>query len=54
MLSALKAFEQMPQADNVGWEVLLTPDEEIGSPGSAEIIASRAPRHKVGLILSRR
>lgn len=50
MLWALKAFEQLPQAAKLGWEVILTSDEEIGSPGSAEIIESRAKKHKVGLI----
>lgn len=50
MLWALKAFEQLPQASNLGWEVILTADEEIGSPGSSEIIESRAHRCKVGLV----
>lgn len=34
MLAALQAFEQTPHAANLGWEVLLTPDEEVGSHGS--------------------
>lgn len=50
LLAALKAFEQLPQAKNLGWEVLLNADEEIGSPGSAEIIAYRAKQHKVGFV----
>lgn len=35
MLAALQAFEQTPRATELGWEVLLTPDEETGSHGSA-------------------
>lgn len=50
LIWALKAFEQLPQAANLGWEVLLNSDEEIGSPGSAEIIAYRAKQHQVGFI----
>lgn len=50
LLWALKAFEQLPQAANVGWEVLINADEEIGSPGSAEIIAYRAKQHTVGFV----
>lgn len=50
MLWALKAFEQLPQASTLGWEVILTADEEIGSPGSSEIIESRAHKFKVGLV----
>ncbi|HSX20382.1 MAG TPA: hydrolase [Gammaproteobacteria bacterium] len=50
LLWALKAFEQLPQAKNLGWEVLLNSDEEIGSPGSAEIIAFRAKQHRVGFV----
>lgn len=50
MLWALKAFEQLPQAKNLGWEVLINSDEELGSPGSAEIIAYRAKQHQVGFV----
>lgn len=35
ILAALEAFEQTPQAAKLGWDVLLTPDEETGSHGSA-------------------
>jgi glutamate carboxypeptidase len=47
---ALKAFEQLPQAENLGWELVLNSDEELGSPGSAEIIESRGKKHQVGLV----
>lgn len=50
LLWALKAFEQLPQSQNLGWEVLLNADEEIGSPGSAEIIAYRAAHNQVGFV----
>src|SRR6202008_3311729 len=35
MLGALRAFERTDAARELGWEVVLNPDEEIGSPGSA-------------------
>jgi glutamate carboxypeptidase len=38
MLAALQAFERCPWAEKVGWEVLINPDEEIGSPGSATLL----------------
>lgn len=50
LLWALKAFEQLPQATNIGWEVLLNADEEIGSPGSAEIIKFRAKHFQLGFV----
>ncbi len=34
MLKALEAFERSPWANELGWEALINPDEEIGSPGS--------------------
>ncbi|MEG2313850.1 M20/M25/M40 family metallo-hydrolase, partial [Brevundimonas sp.] len=39
MLGALEAFEAHPLKDRVGWTALLSPDEEIGSPGSAPLLA---------------
>jgi glutamate carboxypeptidase len=39
MLEALRAFEHHPQADRIGYRVLISPDEEIGSPGSAAVLA---------------
>jgi len=50
MLEALAAFEQSPLAQRIGWTVILNPDEEIGSPGSAAILAQQAPQHDLGLI----
>ncbi|MDT9597894.1 hydrolase [Sphingosinicella rhizophila] len=42
MLAALKAVEGSPIADRFGYEVVINSDEEIGSPGSAGLIASAA------------
>lgn len=50
MLAALTAFEQTPAAAQVGYEVLLGPDEEIGSPGTAPLLAAAAPRFELGLV----
>ncbi len=37
MLAALRALEESPFASQIGWTVLINPDEEIGSPGSAPL-----------------
>lgn len=50
MLEILKVFEQTPWAKNLGWEVLLVPDEEIGSIYSAPLFESAAKRNMLGLI----
>ncbi|HXH04774.1 MAG TPA: hydrolase [Candidatus Competibacteraceae bacterium] len=50
MLHALLALERSPWAENVGWEVLLNPDEEIGSLGSAPLLEAAARRNHIGLI----
>ena len=49
MLAALEAFEQHPSAANLGYRVLLSPDEEIGSPASASLLAELAHGAQVGL-----
>jgi glutamate carboxypeptidase len=49
MLAALQMFEQLPGAKRVGYEVLISPDEEIGSPGSAPLLAELGKRAHVGL-----
>lgn len=46
----LKAFEQTPYADQISWEVIINPDEEIGSPGSKKIFEERAKSAAYGLI----
>ncbi len=50
LLAALQAFEATAMARNIGWEILLTPDEEIGSEGSAPLLAEAARRFDFGLI----
>lgn len=49
MLAALEAFEKHPEAANVGYRVLLSPDEEIGSIASGPVLADFARRGHVGL-----
>ena len=50
MLTALQALEQSPAAGGVGYEVLINPDEELGSPGSMPLLADCARRCDVGLV----
>jgi len=50
LLAALQAFEATPHAHRVGWEVLLTPDEETGSHGSRELLTAAARTHHFGLV----
>ncbi len=49
MLAALEAFEKHPDAANVGYRVLLSPDEEIGSIASGPVLAEFARQGHVGL-----
>jgi glutamate carboxypeptidase len=49
MLAALEAFETLPQASGVGYTVLLSPDEEIGSPASAPLLAALGARSHLGM-----
>lgn len=44
MLYALRAVERSPLAERIGYEVILNADEEIGSPGSAELLSKAAAR----------
>lgn len=50
MLKALEALERSPFAGKIGWEVLLNPDEEIGSVGSDPLLKEAAERAHLGLI----
>lgn len=50
LLTALQALEKSPYASHIGWEVLITPDEEIGSPGSKTILERSAKRNQIGLV----
>jgi len=50
LLVALEAFQRFGQTDHLSWEVLLNADEELGSPGSAEALATAAGRNDLGLL----
>ena len=50
LLTALEAFERSDVAGQLGWEVVLNPDEEIGSPSSGPFLAGAARRNHVGLV----
>ena len=39
MFEALRALERSPHASRLGWKVLISPDEELGSPGSRSALA---------------
>jgi glutamate carboxypeptidase len=50
LLNALLALEQSPHAKNIGWRVLLNPDEEIGTPGAAPLLAAAAETAHLALV----
>ncbi len=50
MLHALLAFERSPWANQLGWQVLLNPDEEIGSIASDPLLKEAAQGKKLGLV----
>jgi glutamate carboxypeptidase len=50
MLIALEAFERSEFADRLGWEILINPDEELGSPGSADLLKASAGRNHLGMV----
>ncbi len=50
MIKALEMFEKHPASTQVGWEILITPDEEIGSPGGDALLRQAASRHHLGLV----
>ena len=49
MLAALEGFERYPGRGAVGWRVLLSPDEEIGSLASAPVLARIGKLGHVGM-----
>jgi glutamate carboxypeptidase len=51
MLAALRAVEASPVAGQLGYEIVLNSDEEVGSPGSAPLIAQAARGKARGLHL---
>lgn len=50
MLYSLLALEKMTCCQNIGWEVIMNADEELGSPGSAKFLQSRAREADIGLL----
>ncbi len=50
MLTALEALERSGCAKKLGWTVLLNPDEELGSPGSAPLLQRAAANADIGLV----
>ncbi|HEU5081042.1 MAG TPA: hydrolase [Opitutaceae bacterium] len=50
MLTALQSFARTPHAERIGGEIILTPDEEIGSVGSRALLEEAAPRHAFALV----
>ena len=49
MLAALKAVEAGGAAANLGYEIVINSDEEVGSPGSAALIATAAQGKRAAL-----
>lgn len=49
MLHALLALERSPLASEIGYDVLISPDEEIGSLGSGPILAELGKRADIGM-----
>lgn len=50
MLHALLALEKSPWAESIGWQVLLNPDEEIGSVASDPLLKVAAKGKHLGLV----
>jgi len=50
MMEALKALETSPWANYIGWEAIINPDEEIGSPGSVPLLLDAAQGNDIGLV----
>jgi len=50
LLKALEIFESLPSCNNLGWEVLITPDEELGSPSSEQLYIESAKHVQAALI----
>ena len=50
MLAALQAFEGTAGAGSLGYEIILCPDEETGTYGTAPVLAAAARQHRFGLV----
>jgi glutamate carboxypeptidase len=49
MLNALLALERSPWAEQVGYDVMVSPDEEIGSLGSGPVLMELGAKAHVGM-----
>lgn len=50
MMQALSAFEKTDSASQMGWDVLINADEEIGSPASSVLFDELAPNYQAALV----
>jgi glutamate carboxypeptidase len=50
LLTAVQALERTGLASKIGYQILLTPDEEIGSPGSVDLIEETARKCHFALL----
>ncbi len=50
MLTVLQALERSSLAGKIGWEVVINPDEEVGSSGSEPLLRACAKRNHVALL----
>jgi glutamate carboxypeptidase len=50
MLHALSAFEESNVSEDLGWDVLINSDEEIGSPASSALFDELAPNYQAALV----
>jgi glutamate carboxypeptidase len=50
LLASLEAAVAFGAGETLSWEVILNPDEELGSPGSACFLVEAAGRHDLGLV----
>jgi glutamate carboxypeptidase len=50
ILKALEALEQSPYGRHLGWHVFLNTDEEMGSPGSAQMLEEMAKEYQIGFV----
>jgi glutamate carboxypeptidase len=49
LLAALEIFETLVNEPQIGWEIVLTCDEEVGSANSRELLAQAAKRNHIGI-----
>lgn len=50
LLKGLEAFERSRFASSIGWEIVLNPDEEVGSVSSDHLFVEGAKRNDLGII----